>query len=34
MAPKEGRFAMPERWWDCRRGTPGLTGDERIYTIS
>jgi len=23
MAPTEGRFAMPERRWDCRRGTPG-----------
>jgi len=22
MAPTEGRFAMPERWWDCRRSTP------------
>jgi len=22
MAPTEGRFAMPERWWDCRQGTP------------
>jgi len=23
MAPTEGRVARPERWWDCRRGTPG-----------
>jgi len=22
MAPTEGRFAMPERWWDCRCSTP------------
>jgi len=22
MAPTEGRFAMPERRWDCRHGTP------------
>jgi len=22
MAPTEGRFAMPERWWDCHHGTP------------
>ena len=22
MAPTEGRFARPERRWDCRRGTP------------
>jgi len=21
MAPTEGRFAMPERRWHCRRGT-------------
>jgi len=21
MAATEGRFAMPERQWDCRRGT-------------
>ena len=24
MAPTGGRFAMPERWWDCRRGTPSV----------
>jgi len=22
MAPTEGRFARPERRWDCRCGTP------------
>jgi len=22
MALTEGRFVMPELWWDCRRGTP------------
>jgi len=22
MAHTEGRFAKPERLWDCRRGTP------------
>jgi len=22
MAPTDGRFARPERRWDCRRGTP------------
>jgi len=22
MASTEGMFAMPERRWDCRRGTP------------
>jgi len=22
MAPTEGRFAKPERRWDCRRGSP------------
>jgi len=22
MAPTEGRFAMPERRWDCRHGIP------------
>jgi len=21
MAPTEGRFARPERWWDCHHGT-------------
>jgi len=21
----EGRFARPERRWDCRRGTPDMT---------
>jgi len=25
MAPTEGRVARPERWWGCRRGTPGQT---------
>jgi len=30
MAPTEGRFAMPERRWDCRRGTPGCTVDRSI----
>jgi len=25
MAPTEGRFAMPERRWGCRRGTPTLS---------
>jgi len=25
MAPTEGRFAMPERQWNWRRGTPGTT---------
>jgi len=25
MAPTKGRFAMPERRWDCRRGSWLLT---------
>jgi len=28
MAPTEGRFAMPERRWDCRRGIPGTLGQR------
>jgi len=24
MAPTEGRFARPQRRWDCRRSTPHL----------
>jgi len=27
MAPTAGRFARPERRWDCRRGTPRTNTD-------
>jgi len=28
MAPTEGRFAMPERWWDCCCGIPAKVCDR------
>jgi len=33
MAPTEGRFTMPERQWDCHRGTP-TTPNYEILTIN
>jgi len=33
MAPTEGRVARPERWWDYRRGTPGLQGEGVQYDL-
>jgi len=30
MAPTEGRFARPERRWDCRRGTPAQPQTQTI----
>jgi len=33
MAPTEGRFARPERPWDCRRGTPRLKQQATSTTM-
>jgi len=33
MAPAEGRFARPERRWDCRRGTPDATWTTFVRTM-
>jgi len=40
MAPTAGRFTMPDRRWDCRRGSPianwvpveGYTFQCRVWT--
>jgi len=29
--PTEGKINKPERWWDCRLGTPGLLLDNLGY---
>jgi len=34
MAPTEGMFAMPERRWDCRRGTPVIEFELIWATIT
>jgi len=34
MAPTEGRFAMPERQWDCCRGTPLSSHTQRSFAIT